>query len=876
MEARGREVEVSKLGALLESQRDALLAKWTERIGKEAPSKTLPELADHIPSLLVELREALIDGRAPESSVSAAAHGERGQKTGFDVEAVVREYRHLFNTILDSAEAEGLTLTMLEFRVVQDFVSRAVAQGVGAHRRYELGNQRTLEAERGRLLESERAALRAGEQQRKHLETLVATAPIGIATWRGPTHIFESANDRYLAALQKPASILGQPFASAFPELLPDHPLFAIYDRVYRTGTPFVDPEYRITLDIDGRPQPKTYVFHLTPVRDADGRIDGVMACILDVTDVVALREVVEVERDLATAVAALEGKSRDAAEEARAQTEFLLRVAGALNESLELGVVLQRLVDIIAPDHAVIASVWSALSGNPLQRIVHAPFRAELAEAPVGSALAAGGPLAIPIGRVLETGETIYVDDYRARMIAEGAPEVGQSIAALGVGPVLLVPIRRGKDAVAVLALARAPHGRFSEEDVVVFESVARLAALAFENARLFGEMARLRRNAEDATEAKDRFLAHVSHDLRNPLNSILGWSTLLRGMKNDPAQFLRGIDVIERNAKSQVQLIEDLLDISRITSGKLSLEIAVEDVRAAIDTGLDAARLAASAKNVELVVSVEADIGAIAVDRDRFRQIVWNLVSNAVKFTPAGGTVNVNAQRLASTFLLVVSDNGRGISAEFLPRVFASFEQAEAGARRTGGLGLGLAIVRHLVELHGGSVRAESEGEGKGSRFTVELPIRAAVHSLEVASTSDAPLALDGARILVVDDEEDAREVVKAILERAGAIVIVAGSADEAIASVLRAPPELIVSDIGMPAKDGKAFVREVRSLEETKGGRIPAVALTALARVRDRVEILAAGFSAHVAKPVEPAELVLVAAGLLGRPLPEVVGI
>lgn len=1109
---------------------------------RQAPPHNLPELHGHVPGLLQELRQALVAGRAPTSSATAADHGERGQEFGFDVEAVVREYQLLLNAILDSAEAQGVALTMSEVRIVTEFVSRAVAQGVAAHRRYALSVQekvgqasarqqeraaaaqrrlegvfqnapafmaalhgpshvftlvnqhyqrlvgagrpllglkvaealpevvpqgfielldsvyrsgvayvgsetrlslerggtgpeeaylnfvyqptrdgndaidgidvfgfdvteqvlarqrvetlvkdvrareaelrlvvdavpllvsfvsaeeryglvnhayeewfgierdslrgrtvadvvgekayaqlgpfvkralagdsftieqydvaysrggtrdiavtfvsrydstsrvvgyvvviaditsrRRLEAERERLLVSERGARREADLQREQLQALVATAPIGIATWRGPQHVFASANGPYLSAFQKDAAIVGQTLASAFPELPSGHSLFAIYDDVYRTGTPFVDPEYRITLMLGGRPQAKIYVFHLTPIRDVMSRVDGVMACILDVTDVVGFRELVEVERDLATAVASLEARSRQASDDARTRTEFLLRVAGSLSESLELRVVLQRLVETIAPDHARLASVWTALPGGPPRRIVHAPFRPELSDAEASPMLRTEATR-LAMKQVLDTAKPLRIDDYSAWLQARGAgPEVAGAVTGLGVGPVLLLPIRRDQEAVAVLGLARASGHSFSPEDSAVFESVARLAALAFENARLYGEMVRLRKEAEDATVAKDRFLAHVSHDLRNPLTSILGWSTLLRGMRNDPVQFMRGLDVIERNAKSQVQLVEDLLDVSRIASGQLALEIAVEDVQAAVDTALDAARLAASSKKIELIVAVDNDIGTIAVDSDRFRQIIWNLVSNAVKFTPSGGTVTVSAQRLASTLQLAVSDTGRGITPEFLPRVFSAFEQAERGAGRSSGLGLGLAIVRRLVELHGGTIRAESAGENRGSCFTVELPIRAAAPSLRAPPTTN-PRALSGVRVLIVDDEEEAREVVKVILEQAGASVTTAASSDEALEVLLQGAPHIVVSDVGMPGKDGKAFVREVRSLPEERGGRVPAVALTALVRTKDRVEILAAGFNAHVAKPVEPAELVFVVIGLLGRQLPE----
>lgn len=731
--------------------------------------------------------------------------------------------------------------------------------------------RRRKDVEREQLLLSERAARHEADIQRERLRILVATAPIGIATWHGPLHVFESANALYLRAFDRPAAILGQTLSQAFPELPPDDSAFTVFDAVYRTGEPFVDPEYRVTHLVDGSVQARVYVFHLTPVRDLDGATSGLMASLSDVTEVVRLRELVEVERDLANAVAELETTSREASEEARARTEFLLSVAAALGESLDIDVILRRVVERLAPTHAMLATLWTRAPGEPLRRRAHAPIVPVLLDPSTPPSSKHDNAVSVPVLRVFETGELLRLDDYQAWMTAERAKDTGLALTAQKIRSALFLPIRRGAEVIAVVALARPILAAFTDEDVEVFEFVTRLTALAYENARLFGEMAQLRQAAEDATVAKDRFLAHVSHDLRNPLSSILGWSTLLREMPDVPPQMKRGIDVIERNAKSQQQLIEDLLDVSRIASGKVALVMAVEYVRSAIDAALDAARLAAAAKKVKLVVKVEDEIGAIAVDPDRFRQIVWNLVSNAVKFTPNGGTVELRAQRIGPVFRLVVEDSGRGIPSEFLLRVFDTFEQAEAGSRRTGGLGLGLAIVKKLVELHRGTIRVESGGEGKGARFTVDLPIRAAVESLD-APQSDTPAPLTGIRLLVVDDEEEARDVITIVLEHAGATVTGASSVDEALDLLLATPLDAVVSDIAMPGRDGKELVREVRSLPASQGGTLPVIALTAFVSRRDRQEILAAGFDAHVAKPVEAAELVGKISELVGRKLTE----
>jgi len=443
--------------------------------------------------------------------------------------------------------------------------------------------------------------------------------------------------------------------------------------------------------------------------------------------------------------------------------------------------------------------------------------------------------------------------------------------VERLALKEAVLVPVHHGSRIVAVLSLAARAGRTFGAADEELFEAVGRQAALAVENGRLFADAERLRRAAEEATLAKDQFLARVSHDLRNPLGSILGWASLLKSHRRDGAQLAKGLDVIERNAKAQVQLIEDLLDVSRITSGKLRLELASLHVATALETALDAARFAATAKGIELTVTVDPEVGSIAVDPERFQQIVWNLASNAVKFTPSGGAVRVTAARKASHLRIVVEDNGRGIERQFLPYVFDKFQQADEGVQRAGGLGLGLAIVRHVVELHGGTVEVESDGVGAGARFTIRLPIRAAVPPRAPSSADERAVParlLEGIKALVVDDEDEARDVLATILREAGASIVVARSADEALEKLIEETPAALVSDVGMPNGNGYALIRAVRSLKSAEHRRVPAVALTALARATDRIDALAAGFNAHVTKPVEPRELVLVLAGVLGR--------
>jgi CheY-like chemotaxis protein len=411
------------------------------------------------------------------------------------------------------------------------------------------------------------------------------------------------------------------------------------------------------------------------------------------------------------------------------------------------------------------------------------------------------------------------------------------------------------------------AESGRtFGPDDAALARQLGNSAALAIDNARLYREAQRVNR-------VKDEFLATLSHELRTPLNAILGWARLLRMGKLDDSAKRRAVETIERNALSQAQLIEDLLDVSRIISGKFRVEVRPVDMPAVTEAAIDAVRLAAEAKAIALVPRIE-HVPTLAGDATRLQQVVWNLLSNAIKFTPKGGRVEVHLLRVESHVELLVTDDGPGIRADFLPYVFDRFRQADGTSTRAhSGLGLGLAIVRHLVELHGGSVRADSEGEGKGAAFSVRLPIASVRPKLgddlhrDSIPELDGPLPLGGLRVLVVDDETDARELVAAVLTEAGARVTAVGSVREALEIVEQTRPDVLVSDIGMPAEDGYTLIRRIRAMEKAVG-RIPAAALTAYATLQDRTRALSAGYSTHLPKPIEPAELTAVVASLAGR--------
>jgi signal transduction histidine kinase/ActR/RegA family two-component response regulator len=386
-------------------------------------------------------------------------------------------------------------------------------------------------------------------------------------------------------------------------------------------------------------------------------------------------------------------------------------------------------------------------------------------------------------------------------------------------------------------------------------------------------------RAEAERASAMKDEFLATLSHELRTPLNSILGWAQMLRLPTVRPGDLQRGLETIERNTRVQAQLIEDLLDMSRIAAGKVRIDVQPVMPAAVVETAIETVRAAADAKGIRLTSTLDPSAGPVAADPNRLQQVIWNLLSNAVKFTGKSGRVHVSLQRVNSHIEISVTDTGKGIPPAFLPHVFDRFRQADASSSRaTGGLGLGLAIVKQLVELHGGSVRAASPGEEGGATFTVELPLMA-VHAEAAGErvhpgapgTAGAPfgrLDLAGITVLVVDDEADARELVARILAECGAEVLTASSAQEALATIERSRPHVLVSDIGMPAVDGYQLLRLVRELGLARGGGVPAVALTAFARSEDRTRALRAGYLVHVAKPVEPTELVATVGSVVGR--------
>jgi signal transduction histidine kinase/ActR/RegA family two-component response regulator len=475
-------------------------------------------------------------------------------------------------------------------------------------------------------------------------------------------------------------------------------------------------------------------------------------------------------------------------------------------------------------------------------------------------------------------------LDDDVRQAIARG-PEHLRCLAALEVTSAVSVPLIARDQVLGTLTLCFAGSGRHhARGDVELAQEIARRAAMAVENARLhrasheaIARAHEANRLSEQANRAKDEFLGVVSHELRTPLNAILGWSQLLRGDKVvNSAILTKGLAVIERNSRAQVKLIEDILDVSRIISGKLRLELRPIDLDGVLRAAIEVIRPAADAKSVALREG--GSCGALVLgDPDRLQQVLWNLLSNAVKFTPAGGHVDAAIERAGRNLRVVVTDSGKGIEPDFLPYVFERFRQADSSTtRRHGGLGLGLAIVRHVVELHGGSVRASSEGLDRGSTFVIKLPIHVGggegadrEPSVRVMRDTDpgAMARLDGIRVLVVDDEPDAREVLGTILTAAGAEVELAASAYEALESLAAFAPDVLVSDVGMPGDDGYALIRQVRG-GVSRFSRVPALALTAYASPEDARRAVLAGFDTHLSKPVEPAMLTAVVSRLFGK--------
>ena len=607
--------------------------------------------------------------------------------------------------------------------------------------------------------------------------------------------------------------------------------------------------------------------------RDEDEEVRQRSAALHNVQSILRARQ--RAEAELLRTKAALEEETRI--------LELLNTTGAALASSLDLESVVQMVTDagtklsgaqfgaffytVPDPDGGVLSLF--ALSGAPREMF-------EKFGQPRASAIFA------PTFR--GEGVTRMDDVHFDPRYGQAAPHYGMPAGHLPVRSYLAVSVVGRSEVIGGLFFGHSEPGVFTERSERLISAIAAQAAIAIDNARLYEaanqsaeERARLldaervaRAEVERVSLMKDEFLATLSHELRTPLNAILGWSEVLLSRAAADSDARRGLETISRNARSQAKLIEDLLDMNRIVSGKLRLDVQCVELGAIVDAALESVQSSATAKSIVVHKTIDPNAGFVLADPGRLQQIVWNLLGNAVKFTPRGGAIDLRVLRVSSHVEITVHDSGIGIAPEFLPQLFERFRQADSSTtRRYGGLGLGLSIVKQLAELHGGSVRADSPGEGHGSTFVVSLPVRAIRESSggrreHPATPSVAPPqvsepSLAGIKVLVVDDESDARELVRYMLCGASAEVLMAASASEGLELLQAQQPDVIVSDIGMPERDGFQFISDVRGLSAAAGGQTPAIALTAFARSEDRTRAMRAGYQVHVSKPIEPSELV-----------------
>jgi len=650
------------------------------------------------------------------------------------------------------------------------------------------------------------------ERDRQRLQQFFAQAPAGICILRGRDLIFEFANDHY-RALVGGRDIVGKTLLAALPEL-EGQGLDTLLHGVLSTGQPFVGREVPMQIDRQGQgtAEDAYFTFIYSPLRDPDADVDAVIVLALDVTD----------EVRAAQQTTRLARKLRDS------EAQFHL-----------LAETIPQLAWIARPDGYLewYNQRWYDYTGTTFDSMAAGGWRSVL--------------------------DPQLVDEVEARW--QVAREAGEAFE-------MEFPLR-GRDGRYRWHLTQAVPLQDDAGRVLRWfgtnTDIDASRRAAQERAALLASEQRAREVAEVASRAKDDFLLTASHELRTPLNAILGWARMLQGGTLANSDYLRAVDSIERNARAQVRLIEDILDGSRIITGKLQLEIRPLDLTTLVQAALDAVRPAADAKRIALTVQIDAAASRVVGDPDRLQQVVWNLANNAIKFTPKDGAVDVALRRAGTEVELTVRDTGQGIGADFLPYVFERFRQAEGSTtRRYGGLGLGLALVRHLVEAHGGTVHASSEGPGQGATFTVRLPVQAIVAE-QVAESAPIlaaerpfiprPANLAGATILVVDDEADARDLIATVLRSKGAEVVTAATGAEALGLIASRSLTLMVSDIGMPNSDGYQLIARIRTATGVRGLNLPAIALTAYSREEDRRHALESGFQAYLSKPVEPDALI-----------------
>ena len=662
---------------------------------------------------------------------------------------------------------------------------------------------------------------------------------------------------------RKAETMVGRNLLAAFPELT-ERKLDVYYQRALEGQSGVLSQKFhRFLLEMQSSEaddkEPMYQSVRISPLLE-QGVVIGTVTVIEDVSERVKREAELQRQLEERAHLLAAESAARNAAESASRRLQHLQMVTDEAFAQMSLEDLMSS--SVIAIRSILNADTSSILLSEPNgDLIIRATdgVKADLIGARVPAGIGFAG---------------LVAKERRPQTIEGELPPspFSEIIKEQGTKAVSGVPLLVDKRLLGVLCVGNAETRSISDDDLRFMTLVGDRIALAIERVSLYNAERDARAQAEEANRLKDQFLATVSHELRTPLNAILGWARMLTSGRIDERTSQHALEVIERNARAQAQLIDDLLDVSRIISGKLRLNICPVEPLNIVSLAIDAVRPAAEAKEILIEKNLDPRTGTIPGDPDRLQQIIWNLLSNAIKFTPSGGSVMVNVVREATHIEFTVSDTGQGISTEFLPFVFERFRQADSTvARSHGGLGLGLAIVRHLTELHGGTVRASSEGAGQGATFSVMLPVHIGSNppdsdELKIPTFTetdrlrfDYPAMLEGLRVLIVDDEADSLEMIEHVLKECGAVTSVARSTARGLEKVLANPPEVLISDIEMPFEDGYSFIRKVRALPNKAATDIFAIALTAHANKDDQARALAAGFQLHLRKPIEPTMLV-----------------
>ncbi|MDQ3369674.1 MAG: ATP-binding protein [Myxococcota bacterium] len=803
MSSRSPSSSLTDLADFLDAEHGSILELFTARVQQLVAPRPLTrsQLVDHVPQFLREVVAAVRAGSAPTQQL-------------FVESATAREHGKQRLEL-----GYDLDAVVREYGLLRDCILERLeaTQATPSLRALRVMSDCVSAATAAAVDEYLAHRQDDAVAERRHLLDMFAQAPGFVCFLRGRDGVFELANPAYYQLIGH-RDVIGMPLRQALPELA-GQGYFELLEQVFDTGAPFVGRGLEVKLQrVRGAPLVEAFVdLVYQPIRDMLGTVTGILVQGHDVTEL--RRQQVQREH----VETALRGS------EERYRTLF---------ESIDDG-------------YCLIEVIFDA-AGRPFD------YRFLETNAAFEGHTGLAGAVGKTVLELVPDQDQHWFDFYGA-VVQSGEPaRINMEASAMN----------RWYEVFAnrVGAPEQCQVG-------VVFKDISERKRAEAERERLLERESALRQSAEAASRLRDDFLATVSHELRTPLAAILGWVQMLRTETLSPEKRERALETVERNARAQAQLVEDLLDVSRILAGKLRLEVEHVEVDALIEAALETVLPAANAKEIQIEATL-ASSSAVMGDPHRLHQVVWNLLSNSVKFTPRGGRVQVLVRCADACVEIIVSDTGQGIDPKLQDHIFDRFRQADGSTTRShGGLGLGLSIVRQLVDMHGGSVAVVSAGKGHGSTFTVRLPL-AIARRRDPAPAPEASLTgrvlvrppeLVGLHVLVVDDEIDARDMVQMLLEQCGAVVRAAGSAAEAFQMFREQRPDVLVSDIGMPDEDGYALIARLRALTPVDGRNVPAVALTAYARTQDRTRALLAGFTNHVAKPVEPAELLAVVASL-----------